>query len=250
MKKLISIIIAFIMSLTMVGCVGENVVLSESKTYDVTTQITSLNLELKAGEFNIKNGESFLVESNLKHLKVIENNGVLTVRDNANSTSKFTGAKFTLYIPANVQFYSVDIDIGAGELTVESLLANEIELDFGAGNVTFNNLNNSSNIDIEGGTGNVSILNGTLKNLQVEMGTGELNLNASLLGNTELEFGVGNSKITVIGNISDYALEISKGVGSIKIDGSSVSNNDVIGNGPNKIEISGGVGSITVDFIA
>ncbi len=249
MKKLISIIITLILSLTMLGCVGENVVLSESKTYTVTSQITSINLELKAGEFNVKYGESFLVESNLKHLKVREDNGVLTVQDNASSTSNFNGAKLTLYIPTNFQLYSVDIDIGAGELTVESLISNEIDLDFGAGNVTFNSLYNYSNIEIEGGAGNVSILSGTLNNLQLEMGTGELNLKASLLGNTELEFGVGNSSVTVVGNKNDYTLDITKGVGSIKVDGNSVSNNGYVGSGQNKIEITGGVGSITVDFI-
>lgn len=248
MKKLLSIIITLVLSLTMIGCIGENVVLSESKTYNVTTQITTLNLELKAGEFNVKNGETFLVESNLKHLSVRENNGVLTVQDNASSTSNFNGAKLTLYIPNNHSFSSVDIDLGAGNLTVEALSSNELDLDFGVGNVTFNSLNIFTSAEIEGGAGNVSILGGTLKNLQLEMGTGELNLTSSLQGNTELSFGVGNSNLTVLGNKNDYTLEITKGVGSIKVDGNSISDSGDIGSGSNIIEITGGVGSITVDF--
>ena len=45
------------------------------KSYSVSSDITSLDIEINAADFTVKQGESFSVESNLKGLKVEEKNG-------------------------------------------------------------------------------------------------------------------------------------------------------------------------------
>ena len=145
-------------------------------------------------------------------------------------------------------FDDVDITTGAAKLTVEALSASSLKLNLGAGDARFENLNASSDAEIKGGAGQISVVNGTLNNLTIKMGVGELNLCAALLGNNDLEFGVGKSDITLIGSRDTYRVEIEKGLGSITVDGKNVSDFGSSGNGQNHIKIKGGVGSVNLTF--
>jgi multidrug transporter EmrE-like cation transporter len=100
----------------------------------------------------------------------------------------------------------------------------------------------------EGGAGRITVSDGTLRNLDLEMGVGQLNFTAALSGDSEFNLGVGESNITVLGDKENFNLVIEKGLGSVTLDGESVSNVKNYGNGNDHIEINGGVGSIRVDF--
>ena len=87
-----------------------------------------------------------------------------------------------------------------------------------------------------------------LNDLTLEMGMGELNLTAAVLGDSDLKFGVGESNVTLIGSKDDYKVDIEKGLGSITVDGNTVTDYGSSGNGQNHIEIEGGVGAINLKF--
>ena len=61
------------------GLFSTDAVLEDVKTYPVTGRIRNLDIEINAADLYIKEGESFSVESNLKHLKVVEKGGLLTI---------------------------------------------------------------------------------------------------------------------------------------------------------------------------
>ena len=103
-------------------------------------------------------------------------------------------------------------------------------------------------IDIDGGAGRITISDGALHNLDLDMGVGQLNLTSALTGESDFDLGIGESNITVIGNKDDYKLDIEKGIGNITVDGTSVSNIKEYGNGNNSIEVSGGIGAINLRF--
>ena len=67
------------------GFFGGDAVTEDIKAYSVSSEIQSLEVKINAADFTIKQGESFSVESNLKHLTVEDKNGVLTVKE----TKKF-----------------------------------------------------------------------------------------------------------------------------------------------------------------
>ena len=133
-------------------------------------------------------------------------------------------------------------------MTVDILAAKSIELFLGAGDVHLEHLIATSEVDIEGGTGQITIGNGALHDLTLKMGMGALHLNAALSGDNELEFGVGEADITVLGSKEDYRIDIQKGLGAISIDGQDASDFGSGGNGQNSIEIEGGVGAIRLTF--
>lgn len=249
MKKYVALFLILLFALPLVGCAYENPVLDEMRSYEVATEIHSLDIHLNAADFVIEYGETFGLESNLKYLSVTEKNGVLTIVDNKTKGNRsYNNAKLTLYIPHGTVFDDVSIEIGAAKLTAETLSTASLRFELGAGDVSIKQLNVTSHADIEGGTGAITVAGGTLNNLKLEMGVGELNLTAALLGNNELDFGIGESNLTVLGSKQDYRIDIEKGLGSVTVDGEKVTDFGTSGGGQHSLEIEAGIGAVNLKF--
>ncbi len=218
------------------------------KTYDVTSNINGLEIEIGAADLVIKQGDAFSVESNLKYLSVDEKNGVLTVKEASRFGNVYNGAILTVVVPADTVFDKAKVVTGAGKLTADDLSAYFLTLELGAGEVNINSLNSLTEADVDGGAGKVTISSGTLNNLDLDMGVGQLNLTASILGDSDLDLGVGETNLTLIGDKSDYGIDLEKGLGGIRVDGKDVS--DFGTNGQNDVDISCGIGSLNIEFKA
>jgi len=230
-------------------------VAEELKTYSDFSEIRNLDIEINAADISIKEGTSFSVESNLKHLKVRETGGHLSLVDNSTFRVNYktfredhNHAVLTIYVPAGTVFDKVLLTTGAGRLYIESLTSDVLDFELGAGEVTIDTLSTTKSAEIEGGAGKITISNGELHNLDLDMGVGELNLTAALQGRSDLNFGVGESNLTLLGSRDDYRVDIEKGIGSITVDGKTVSDFGTGGNGANRVEIEGGIGAINVKF--
>ena len=248
MKKAIWILVILCMIVPLTSCEKRNAVLDETKTYEITSEIHSLDVQISAADFKIVSADEFSVESNLKYLSVSEKNGVLKIVDEAKSNRNYSNATLTLYVPHGMVFDDADIETGAAKMTVDTLSASSVELKLGAGDVRFESLNASAEVDIKGGAGQLTIVSGTLNDLSLEMGMGELNLTAAALGESDLKFGVGESNVTLIGSKDDYKVDIEKGLGNITVDGKTVTDFGSSGDGQNHIEIEVGVGTINLKF--
>ena len=248
MKKYVVTVLVFLLLLALASCGSEHAVLGDSQTYEISSDIHSLDIQINAADFKIEHGDEFSVESNLKYLSVSEKDGVLTIIDEAKSNSNYSNAVLTLYVPNGIVFDDVDITTGAAKLTADALSTSSLELKLGAGDVRFERLHASSAAVIKGGAGQITVASGTLHDLTLEMGVGELDLSVALLGNSDLKFGVGESNLTLYGSKDDYKVAIEKGLGSISVDGKDVSDLDGSGNGQNRINIEGGVGTVNIAF--
>ena len=252
MKKIIGALLTAISLLCLAGCgIDRTLVLDEAKTYEITSQITSLDIRINAAELKIECGETFSVVSNLKELEVSERGGTLTLKDltkTVNAAESYEGAMLTVYIPTGTEFEKVHLLTGAGRFTAETLSAKRLELELGAGDVSIGSLFVTGSAEMKGGAGRITVSGGKINGLDLEMGVGELELISTLTGECELEMGVGDADITLLGNREDYQLEISKGIGAITVDGRDVSAFKS-GSGANEIGISGGIGAIDVRFM-
>ena len=226
----------------------------EMKTYSVTSDVNSLNIQVNAADLYIKAGDAFSVESNLKNLDVSERNGCLLVKDlkkvafSASSSSEI--AVLTIYIPERIALDSIHLTTGAGRVTADNLSAQAIDFELGAGDVSIGTLVAARSSDIEGGAGRITVSGGMLRDLDLDMGVGQLNLTSALAGDCQLDLGVGETNITLLGSKDEYRLEIEKGIGNISVDGKSVFDYGSSGYGANEVEINGGIGSINVAFKA
>lgn len=223
-------------------------VLEDFKTYAVSDHITELDIEIAAADFTIVKADSFGVESNLKHLTVNEKNGILEIKEKKRIFVANADAALVLYIPEGTSFDKVEIETGAGRFTVDELVADELQLELGAGEVKITSLTANNKADIDGGAGRITIDGGSLRNLDLNLGVGQLNLTAEILGNCDFDLGIGESNITFIGIQDDYTIHAEKGIGNLTIDGKGVGDFNSIGNGENKIDISGGIGAINLVF--
>ncbi|MCH5191425.1 MAG: DUF4097 family beta strand repeat protein [Oscillospiraceae bacterium] len=245
----VSIISGILGAVGVVGGLFKNdAVLDDMQTYTVSEQITSLKVNINAADFTVKQADSFSVESNLKNLSVEDDNGVLTIRETKKLSGSYSNAALILYIPKELVFERADIITGAGRLTVDALSADILNLELGAGEVRIDSLIAVRKADIDGGAGKITIAGGSLNNLELDMGVGQLNLTSAVHGNSEFDLGIGESNIVLIGSKDDYEIEAEKGIGNITVDGKTVSDGGIIGNGANKIEIGGAIGEINLSF--
>ena len=220
----------------------------DMKTYEVEGEIKTLEIEINAADFRIVEGDGFLVESNLSKLRFRQSGERLILKDESRGNKNYKDASLVLYIPEGWSFDKVEISTGAGVFYASLLSAKELDLDFGAGEIVIDELCASRDADIEGGAGEITVKGGILNNPDIEMGAGELNLTSEITGNADLSFGVGEANITLIGDLDDYTIKANKGIGSIFVDGTSLSGGETIGNGSSRVVIDGGIGSINIYF--
>ncbi len=228
------------------GFLTGNATTDELKTYEInpSTEILFLDVEIGAADFIIKKADSYCVKSNLKNLTVEEKNGTLTIKEKT-SPSRYDGAVLTLYLPLH-WFEKAEIQTGAGRFKADALNAEKLKLELGAGEGYIDHVWCAS-ADIDGGAGKLTIANGSLTNLSLDMGVGQLNLTAELYGNNRLALGVGEANITLLCK-ENYTVDIEKGIGSITVDGETVSDYSCLGNGQSRIDINGGIGNIHLNF--
>lgn len=248
MTKYILVAVIILSLVALVGCVSGRVVIGEHKTSEIKSDIKSLDIAINAANFTIVNGEKFSVESNLKYLAVTEDDGVLKIVENTKNAVSYNDAVLKVVIPADIVFENVYIKTGAAKLNAQSISADNVKLKLGAGKVQFDNIEAKESIDIKGGAGSISVLDGTLNNLSLDLGVGDLDMTAQLLGESNLKFGVSESDLTLKGNKDDYNFNIKNGVGKINIEGITASNFVSSGNGKNNVVIKGGVGKTNITF--
>ncbi len=223
-------------------------VTEDINAYSVSSDITSLDIDISAADFAVKEAQEFSVESNLKHLTVEEKDGVLVIKEKKKFGMNYTGAVLTLCIPEGTSFENAKVVTGAGKLTVDTLSADTLTLELGAGEVNIRELVAASSADIDGGAGKITVKNGSLNDLQLNMGVGKLSLTSALPGDSELDLGIGETNLTLIGTKNDYSIDVDKGIGSVTVDGVNTANNSTVGNGQNRVDIDGGIGAINISF--
>lgn len=226
----------------------EGAVLADLTSYPVSAEIRNLEIVINATDLRITEGETFSIESNLKHLKVEERGNTLFVTETRKLTGAYNGAVLTISVPAGTEFGKVDLTAGAGKVTIANLSAEAIDFELGAGEVNITSMTATGKAEIDGGAGQITISGGALRNFELGMGVGQLNLTSALTGDCQMDLGIGASNITLIGSKEDYKLEVSKGIGTLSVDGQNVNDYGSSGNGTNKVEINGGIGEINVLF--
>ena len=223
---------------------------SEMITTDLeNNDIKTLDIEIAFTNLTIRKGEALKIQTDNNNINYKHENEKLEIKEkNKKLFVNYVEKELILYLPEDIEFEKVKIETGAGKIDIEALKTKKLYFELGAGETEIQNLNVSTECEIDGGAGKLSILGGIINNLDLDMGVGEVNLFSILTGKNEINAGVGNLNIDLEGNKELYKIQADKGLGSITIDGKEVSNGEVLGNGENYIEVDGGIGNIKIDF--
>lgn len=210
--------------------------------------INNLKIDLRCTDLIIQNGDKFLIETNNYSVKYKQNGYELDIKEKKNNCLSNRKKELIVTIPESLKFDDIDIDTGAGTINIDNLNSNKIAFDLGAGDTTIKNIN-VNEIKMNTGAGTLKIANGIISNMDLDLGVGEANITAQILGNSKLDTGVGELNLNLLGIKDDYKIKVSKDIGEIRIDNTSIKDGEVIGNGNNFIDVSGGIGQINISYI-
>lgn len=211
------------------------------------TDIATLNIKTEYSNLIIKNGDTLKAESNSNQISCTQNNNQILIKEeNKNWFSKDSKNQVIIYIPSNIIFDNIFIETGAGDIEIESISTKDLSLKMGAGKVEIKNINVLNKAKIEGGVGNVNILDGEINNLDLDIGIGKFTITTKLIGNNKINAGIGSLTINLKDNLENYCIYVNKGIGSININGTSVPDDAKYGNGSNSVKVDGGIGSISI----
>lgn len=216
-------------------------------------EMTRLDVNVKATAVRIrtaKEGEPVRIETNNEYITSWVDGSTLNVVEKSHGFFGWGGTgDLVIYVREDTTFDSVEIEIGAGTLDVERLEARDLKLNLGAGKTAIDELFATRRAEIDGGAGVVEIRGGELHDLVLDLGAGKAELRARVVGNGRVTAGVGKTELTLIGREGDYRLRIDKGIGSVTLDGRSLSDGESVGNGTTLIEIDSGVGAVEMKIV-
>lgn len=219
--------------------------------YEIKNEISVLDIDIHSIELELltSTDPNLRVESNYKHLSVVEDNNTLLIKDKSKTFLNAYGlAVLKIYIPENKTFDKVKINFGSSSSNLDDLRARSIDLRFGTGKAILKKITASDDAYIDTGAGQLVIRDSEFNNLHLEMGVGSFEFSGTLLGRNTLNMGIGTSQIYLYGSLDDYKLNVVKGIGEILLDKESIQNDTQLGQGDRQLFVEGGIGSIRIDF--
>lgn len=231
-----------------------NGISSEWTSVDYTAEkITRLDINVKATTVKVQEvseGESVRVETNNEYITTWVDGSKLNVVEKSHGVFGWGGTgDLVIYVRKGVKFDEVELVIGAGKLDIEKLTTKNLKLDLGAGKTEIRELVVTERAEIEGGAGMVKINDGELRNLDLGIGAGKAEVRAKVTGNAKVSSGVGKTDLTLVGRESDYKFTIDKGIGSVTLDGMSLSDGQTVGDGATRIDVKSGVGAVEIKIV-
>lgn len=153
---------------------------------------------------------------------------------------------------------NVRVSMGAGQINLENLLANQLHVDLGAGEANVTTLEGQE-ISVDIGAGQLNLKPQTslmFENVDVDVSTGEANLYGVEAKRIHVDIGMGHADLRLYPT-SSYNIHADVGIGNVSIHGFGdmdlrvngfIGRNAraVLGNGDGEIEIDVGTGDIDV----
>ncbi len=136
------------------------------------------------------------------------------------------------------------LQFGAGDLQMDTVaVGGDLDADFGVGEVKLNGLTCGSLMNLDFGIGNIECHTIQSRHIDLDMGIGDLLINGLTFdSDLEIDQGIGAVQLVLTGKEEDYGFRCDMGIGSMQINGKSVSDTD----GDCMIIADGGIGSIFI----
>lgn len=225
----------------------------------IPANVDRLDIKLKAASLVIKNGTdgSYRASDFGKDtIKVRIDGNTLVVdesdwRHDIDFGNNFPKPTLEIVLSEGVTLGKCDISVGAGSVKIDALQMDEFKLESGAGSFRGNGLT-AKRAEIQTGAGSIEMDDCAFGDTRIKTGAGRVVYTGSLGERTDISTGAGSVEMKVKGNLDDYRVEYSRGLGSVRIDGESFNG---VGDGAagnrkagKTIKLSSGIGSVVLDF--
>lgn len=212
--------------------------------------VSILKLDLAFTNLEIKEGDSFKVETNDSKITFTNDNGSVKIKEeNYKWSTNNNSSELIIYIPKDmIAWDETEIETGAGNINIEKLNTQKLYLELGAGDVKIANLIATKEAEIDGGVGRTELKSCEISNLKANLGMGEFVFSGKLTGRNEVDSGVGAINIDLLDGSEKYTINVSKGIGNVTLDGQKIDIDRVYGTGENYLDVDGGIGEIKINF--
>ena len=209
---------------------GNNYINSEDDVMN-DGSIKNLKVDFDYGEMIIRTGNVDEIKADTKN--VIQDRFQYEVKgdtlnikyDRGWHLSFFGGfnpdTKIEITVPETMIFDKVEIDNGAGKMTVEGITADKLDIDNGAGEMIVNNVTVNSKLDIDGGVGAITVHDTVCGGIDAEIGVGQFTFTGEVNGDGRIDSGIGAVYMTLYGDRDDYNFKTDNGIGQITTPGSN-----------------------------
>lgn len=217
--------------------------------------IEDFEISLGGGEFYLKNSEDgkyYLEAENAEKLQVYAQGETLHLKALRTKTGDM-GMNMTLYIPADVSFNEMKLELGAGTFEAKIPLALEnFEGEVGAGQMIVEELS-CNDFDVNVGAGEFLGKNLTVNTeAELKVGAGHIGFSGDVKGELDVKCSLGGVQLTLAGSEDDFNYEIDCAAGSVIIDASEYAgfaSERSVDNGASKeMNLECAMGSVEVFF--
>jgi hypothetical protein len=158
--------------------------------------------------------------------------------------------KITITIPKDFTAESFILEVGAGEVDADTIIAKAGEFTVDAGRLKVDHLVVDEQSTYNVGTGEMVLNDITANNTKIDCGVGNVEVVGTITGKNDITCGIGRIKLDLNGDKDDYSYEIKSGIGNVVIDNHSYhnTNKDINNNSGNDLNLDCGIGNITVEF--
>ena len=222
---------------------------------DTDAVIKELDIELGGGSFETRisdTGEFYVKTSGMDKIQVYEENGVLHIKS-VNTRVRLTAnyGKVIFYVPENYYYEEVEIELGAGEMTFDDLNAKKVSMEVGAGVIRCKSIS-AQELEVSVGMGQIQLSKMDVDKLEAEVGMGEFTGSGVINNSGKLECSMGNVELRLDGSSQDYNYKLEAAAGNVDIGRDSFSGlateRRINNNAARTLEIECSMGNISVQF--
>lgn len=216
------------------------------------SDINSLVVSIGGGEIEINDSEDEFIYVNILGMhesQIYVEDETLFI----NSQCKPSGSgQVILSIPASTKFDDVSLSIGASSLVSSPLTCKYFGLELGAGEANFSSLTVSEEANIELGAGDLYIESAEFNDLEAEIGLGNFEFTGIISGDLNAECGMGNASFNFKDSAQNHNFDISADMGNITFDGQDYSGLSAHAGQNNNADsmytVECGMGNIDINF--
>lgn len=169
----------------------------------------------------------------------------------ADKSWRNNGDKIILYVPKGTQLENLEIELGGGEMNLNSIKAEETAISVGAGELVMNGLI-SLDLNVEIGAGEIKVENSRTDNLSIDMAMGNVEYEGELNKSAEINCSMGNVELDLAGRRDDFNYSIDCSAGNVEIEKSEYAGlgfTKYIDNQAEKeITVECAMGNVEIDF--
>ena len=224
-------------SISLVGFNNKDTV-SINEDYSGQT-IENLDLEIDNCTLHIKEGDTFRVTGKdivKDSIEVGVNNNTLYIKENDHEGWGWlvhigvlffsNEADITVTVPKGFTAKNAELELKAGELDLEKLTTDNLDVNVKAGKAVLDNLTvtTKASIDVDAGSVTAEDFNG--KNLQVDVSAGSCRLEGAFYDTLDMECSAGEIKIDSSLEENQYSYDLDQSAGSIHVNGESYKHYD------------------------